>query len=96
VCQGISGTPHRGAYDGSYMKKSYKVFIFLLWFVFIIFVINNIIQKNQVKSKYKIIQNVCDTDNNKVIILVHDFSMIKINYNNIENVDAKNLISIFT
>jgi hypothetical protein len=28
--------------------------------------------------------------------LVHDFSMIKINYNNIENVDAKNLISIFT
>jgi hypothetical protein len=56
----------------------------------------NIIQKTQVKSKYKIIQNVCDTDNNKVIILVHDLSMIKINYNNIENVDAKNLISIFT
>jgi hypothetical protein len=36
-------------------------------------------------------QNVCDTDNNKVIILVHDLSMIKINYNNIENVDAKYL-----
>jgi hypothetical protein len=34
-------------------------------------------------------QNVCDTDNNKVIILVHDLSMIKINYNNIENVEAK-------
>jgi hypothetical protein len=41
-------------------------------------------------------QNVYDTDNNKVIILVHDLSMIKMNYNNIKNVDAKNLISIFT
>jgi hypothetical protein len=27
--------------------------------------------------------------------MVHDLSMIKINYNNIENVDAKNLVSIF-
>jgi hypothetical protein len=41
-------------------------------------------------------KNVCDTDINKVIILVHDLSMLKINYNNIENVDTKNLIRIYT
>jgi hypothetical protein len=28
--------------------------------------------------------------------MVYDLSIIKINYNNIENVDAKNLISIST
>jgi hypothetical protein len=64
--------------------------------VFITVIILILSKKTQVKSKYNIIKKVCDTDNNKVIILVHDLSMIKINYNIIENVDAKNLISIFT
>jgi hypothetical protein len=92
VCQGTPGTPRRAAYDGSCMKK--YSFYFLLWFVFIIFIIINYHPKNsRILNK---IHTSNHTDNNKVIILVHDLSMIKINYNNIENVDAKNLISVFT
>jgi hypothetical protein len=50
-------------------------------------ILNKIHTSNQSIKSYKTF--VIQIGNNKVIILVHDLSMIKINYNNIENVDVK-------
>jgi hypothetical protein len=66
------------------MKKLHTVFIFLIRLVLRIL--------NKIHTS-QIIQNVFDTDNNKVILLDHDLSIDKNKYDNIENVGTNNLIS---